>query len=116
TQYATRPPLPSSRIEHRRHPFLPTLSFDECETSRPDTPLRLSSAQRLGLHRARTESAERREFDVGRLPCARTGAAVVARSARRELFSVCRLLRSLKVWNYRLCADVRSDNYLPCTR
>ena len=37
---------------------------------------------------ARAESAERRKLDVGRLPCARTGAAAPARGTAREVSGV----------------------------
>ena len=52
-------------------PYLST----ESQTPGLAAALGLSSAQRLGLRRARPEGAERREFDVGRLPRPRTGAA-----------------------------------------
>ncbi len=77
--------LSPGRLDRGADPFRRAVSLHESQTPGLAAPLGLSSSQRLGLCRARPEGAERREFDVGRLPRPRTGAAAVARSPLRKV-------------------------------
>ena len=74
--------LSPGRPDRRAHAVRRAVSLHRSEASGLAAALGLSSSERLGLHRARPESAERRKLHVGRLPSARTGAAASARSAR----------------------------------